>query len=158
EALLHAEDVLDLGHGEEALEGVMGALVADGRDDALLRADDGARLVPELLHLGDDLIELLARSMGADDNDHGKRGGLPGGAGSVQYSGRGGGGGRRARIFSSIPAHPWGMLATWQILPRAASMPCPASQGRSGTRRWISASARWSRSGAARSRAISCRR
>jgi len=70
EALLDAEDVLDLGEGEEGLEGVMGALVADRRDDGLLRADDGAGVVAELLDLGDDFVDLLAGGVGANDDDH----------------------------------------------------------------------------------------
>ena len=58
-ALLDPVDVLDLRPGGEGLEGVVGVLVADGGDDGLHLAVDGAGLVAELGHLGDDFLDLV---------------------------------------------------------------------------------------------------
>jgi len=69
-ALLDAEDVLDLREDEEGLEGVMGAFVTDGRDDGLLRADDGTGVVAKFLDLSDYLVDFLTGGVWADDDDH----------------------------------------------------------------------------------------
>jgi hypothetical protein len=68
--LLDAEDVLDLREGEEGLQGVVGAFVTYGRDDGLLRADDGAGVVAKFLDLSNYFVDLLAGRMGTDDDDH----------------------------------------------------------------------------------------
>ncbi len=56
-ALLHAVDVLDLRPGGKRLERLVGVLVSDRGDDGLDVAVDGARLVAELRHFGDDFFD-----------------------------------------------------------------------------------------------------
>ena len=50
-------DVLDLRPGGEGLERLVRVLVADGGDDGLDIAVDGAGLVAELRHFGDDFFD-----------------------------------------------------------------------------------------------------
>ena len=71
-ALLHAVDVLDLRPGGERLERLVRVLVADGGDDGLDLAVDGARLVAELRHFGDDFFDFFERQIGLQNNNHGQ--------------------------------------------------------------------------------------
>ena len=71
-ALLHAMDVLDLRPGGQRLERLVRVLVADGGDDGLDLAVDGARLVAELRHFGDDFLDLFKREVGLQNNNHGQ--------------------------------------------------------------------------------------
>lgn len=69
-AFLDSHDFFNLSERGEGLEGVMSSFVSDGRDDGLLGAKDGPRIIPEALDLGDDFVDLSTRSLGLNDNDH----------------------------------------------------------------------------------------
>ena len=69
-AFLDAHDLFNLRERSEGLERVMGSFVSDGRDDSLLGAKDRSWIIPEALDLGDDFVDLSARSLGLNDNDH----------------------------------------------------------------------------------------
>ena len=74
-AFLDWDDAFHLGEDVQGFEGMVGALVADGGDDRLFSPKDRARVVTELLDLGDDEIDLVARGAGTNDDDHWKIGG-----------------------------------------------------------------------------------
>jgi hypothetical protein len=70
-----AHDLFDLGQDVQRFERVMSAFVSDGRDDCLFGAKNRPGIVAEAFHFLDDLVDLLARCVRFDDDDHGgKRG------------------------------------------------------------------------------------